>query len=82
MAGLPAFQSLVDRHREFHEVAGGIARTINRGAYGEAEDALAATHGSCRPPVPWARPSFGFATRFDRVIGIPWCLQQAPAGAC
>nr|WP_233244368.1 CZB domain-containing protein [Acidovorax sp. HMWF029] len=38
---LPAFQSLVDRHREFHEVAGGIARIINRGAYAEAEEALA-----------------------------------------
>lgn len=39
--GLPAFQALVDRHREFHEVAGSIAKTINRGNYAEAEQALA-----------------------------------------
>src|SRR3989344_3439854 len=38
---LPAFQSLVDKHRDFHEVAGAIAQTINRGNYADAEQALA-----------------------------------------
>ncbi|MCE1190795.1 MAG: CZB domain-containing protein [Acidovorax sp.] len=37
---VPAFQALVDRHREFHEVAGSVAQLINRGAYSEAEQAL------------------------------------------
>ena len=37
---LPAFQVLVDRHREFHAVAGGIAKTINLGNYAAAEQAL------------------------------------------
>jgi hypothetical protein len=39
--GLPAFQSLMDRHRDFHKVAGAIAQTINRGNYAQAEQALA-----------------------------------------
>ncbi|MES2928524.1 MAG: CZB domain-containing protein [Pseudomonadota bacterium] len=38
---LPAFQSLLDKHRDFHEVAGAIAQTINRGNYADAEQALA-----------------------------------------
>ena len=37
---LPAFQSLVEKHRDFHEVAGAIAQTINRGNYADAEQAL------------------------------------------
>src|SRR3989344_3585673 len=38
---LPAFQSLVDKHRDFHEVAGALAPTLNRGNYADAEQALA-----------------------------------------
>ena len=37
---LPAFQALVECHREFHAVAGSVAQLINRGAYSEAEQAL------------------------------------------
>ena len=38
---LPAFRTLVDRHREFHSAAGAVAKAINWGNYAEAEKALA-----------------------------------------
>jgi len=37
----PNFVALLDKHRAFHTIAGQIAEHINRGAYAEAEEALA-----------------------------------------
>ncbi|MFZ5486695.1 MAG: methyl-accepting chemotaxis protein [Pseudomonadota bacterium] len=39
--GRPSFTHLVDEHRHFHQQAGKVAQTINRGAYQEAEQQIA-----------------------------------------
>jgi methyl-accepting chemotaxis protein len=44
----PYFVSLVDAHREFHQEAGKVARTINQGAYADAEKQLASDTGFSR----------------------------------
>jgi methyl-accepting chemotaxis protein len=37
----PGFVDLIDRHKRFHTIAGGVAEKINQRQYREAEDALA-----------------------------------------
>ena len=39
--GRPSFTQLIDEHRNFHQQAGKVAQTINRGAYQEAEQQIA-----------------------------------------
>jgi methyl-accepting chemotaxis protein len=38
----PGFVNLLDKHAQFHRVAGGVARKINAGAYAEAERLIGA----------------------------------------
>ncbi|MBL8387619.1 MAG: CZB domain-containing protein [Hydrogenophaga sp.] len=41
LGGRHSFNELIERHKRFHSVAGGVGELINRRAYREAEDALA-----------------------------------------
>ncbi len=41
LSGRATFSDLIERHKRFHQVAGGVAEQINRRQYREAEDALA-----------------------------------------
>ena len=41
LAGRETFTELIERHKRFHQVAGGVAEKINQRQYREAEEALA-----------------------------------------
>ena len=41
LAGRETFSELIERHKRFHQVAGGVAEKINQRQYREAEEALA-----------------------------------------
>ena len=41
LGGRETFTQLIERHKHFHQVAGGVAEQINQRRYREAEDALA-----------------------------------------
>jgi methyl-accepting chemotaxis protein len=38
----PRFVELLDKHAQFHKVAGGVARQINQGQYAQAEKLIGA----------------------------------------